>query len=104
MQRLYLHLNKTNQKAETTADKFKRVAGGAVKVGTAVVGMGAAAAAGLTKLATNTAEAGDRVDKMSQKIGLSREGFPGMGLHHVAERHEHRFYAGRHENADEYVR
>ena len=68
-------LNKTNQKAETTADKFKRVAGGAAKVGTAVVGMGAAAAAGLTKLATNTAEAGDRVDKMSQKIGLSREGF-----------------------------
>jgi hypothetical protein len=37
--------------------------------------MGAAAATGLTAIATKTAAAGDRVDKMSQKIGLSREGF-----------------------------
>lgn len=45
------------------------------KVGLAVVGMGTAAAGALTKMAINTAEAGDRVDKMSQKIGLSRQGF-----------------------------
>lgn len=45
------------------------------KVGMAVVGMGTVAAGALTGIATKTAEAGDRVDKMSQKIGLSREGF-----------------------------
>lgn len=68
-------LKKTDQKASTTADKLKNMAGKAAAVGTAVIGIGTAAAVGLTKMATNTAAAGDRVDKMSQKIGLSREGF-----------------------------
>jgi hypothetical protein len=45
------------------------------KVGMAVVGMGTVAAGALTGIATKTAEAGDRVDKMSLKVGLSREGF-----------------------------
>ena len=68
-------LNKTDKKAKTTGEKLGGMAATAGKVGAAVVGMGAAAAVGLTKMAMNTAEAGDRVDKLSQKIGLSREGF-----------------------------
>lgn len=68
-------LKKTDKKASTTAEKFKKMAGTAAKVGTAVVGIGTAAAVGLTKMVINTSEAGDRVDKLSQKIGLSREGF-----------------------------
>ncbi len=68
-------LNKTDKKAATTAEKLGKLAGGAAKVGAAVVGMGVAAATGLTAMATKTAEAGDRVDKMSLKLGLSREGF-----------------------------
>lgn len=42
---------------------------------TGLLTVGTAATAGMAKLVTNTAEAGDRVDKMSQKLGLSREGF-----------------------------
>jgi phage-related protein len=68
-------LNKTDKKAKTTGEKLGGMAATAGKVGAAVVGMGAAAAVGLTKVATDTAAAGDRVDKMSQKIGLSRESF-----------------------------
>lgn len=68
-------LNKTDKKAKTTSEKLGNMAKTAGKVGAAVVGMGTAAAAGLTKMATNTAEAGDRVDKMSQKIGMSRQSF-----------------------------
>lgn len=47
----------------------------AVGIGTAVVGAGTVVAGGLTAIAKGTASAGDRVDKLSQKIGLSREGF-----------------------------
>jgi len=68
-------LNKTDKKAKTTGEKLGGMAKTAGKVGSAVVGMGALAAGAMIKIATNTAEAGDRVDKMSQKIGLSREGF-----------------------------
>lgn len=68
-------LNKTDKKAKSTSDGFKNAAATAGKIGTAVVTAGAVAAGALTKMATNTAEAGDRVDKLSQKIGMSRQGF-----------------------------
>ena len=68
-------LNNTSKKVDSTADKLKKFGAGAAKVGTAVLAVGTAAAAGLSKMATSTAEAGDRVDKLSLKIGLSREGF-----------------------------
>lgn len=68
-------LNNTSKKVDSTGDKIKKFGVGAAKVGAAVVTVGAAAAAGLSKMATSTAEAGDRVDKLSQKIGLSRTGF-----------------------------
>lgn len=68
-------MNKTDKKAKTTGEKLSGMAKTAGKVGAAVVGMGIAAATGMAKMATNTAAAGDRVDKLSQKIGLSREGF-----------------------------
>lgn len=68
-------LNKTDKKAKSTSDSFKNAAATAGKIGTAVVTAGAVAAGAMTKIATNTAEAGDRVDKLSQKVGMSRQGF-----------------------------
>lgn len=68
-------LKKTDKKAKSTGEKFGDVAKKAVGIGTAVVGAGTAVAGGLTAMAKSTAGAGDRVDKLSQKIGLSREGF-----------------------------
>lgn len=68
-------LDSVDKKAEKTGGKFGKfagvVAGGAVVVGAAVVG----AAAGMYKMATSSAETTDRIDKLSQKIGMSREGF-----------------------------
>lgn len=49
----------------------KTAAIGVAAMGTAAVGAGAAA----LKMAQSSAETADRVDKMSQKIGLSKEGF-----------------------------
>jgi hypothetical protein len=67
------------QKTEGKAEKFfKKLGGGiktAAKVGAAIGGMAIAGGAALFGLASKSAEATDRIDKLSQKIGISREGF-----------------------------
>jgi hypothetical protein len=50
---------------------FKGVAVGIAATGAAAI----AAGVGFTALVNKTAQAGDRIDKMSQKLGLSRQGF-----------------------------
>jgi hypothetical protein len=68
-------LDGIDKKGESTAKKFgssmKKIGKGALILGAAATG----AATGLGAIATKTADAGDRIDKMSQKLGLSREGF-----------------------------
>lgn len=68
-------LNKVDKKGKTTGQKFAAVAKKGAKIGAAVVGATAAAGGALLGMASKTAETTDRIDKMSQKIGLSREGF-----------------------------
>ena len=53
------------------AGAFKVAATGAAALGAAVVAAGAT----IMKLATNAADTADRIDKMSQKIGISRQSF-----------------------------
>lgn len=68
-------LSKVDQKAEKSGSKFGKFAKG-VGVGAAAIGVAAVAAgAGMFKMATSSAETTDRIDKLSQKIGLSRKGF-----------------------------
>lgn len=68
-------LDKVDGKAEKTGSKFGKLAGGiavgAAAIGTAAVGAGAA----MYGMATKAAGTTDRIDKLSQKIGLSRQGF-----------------------------
>lgn len=68
-------LEDTEKKAGGLADKLKSGAGKAIAFGGAL-GAGAIAGAGaLFGMAKNTADATDRIDKLSQKIGISRTGF-----------------------------
>src|SRR5660397_26793 len=67
------------QKTDSKAKKlFNRLGGGikkAAKVGAGIaVGVGVGAAA-ITSMANKAAESTDRIDKMSQQVGMSREGF-----------------------------
>ena len=68
-------MDKVDSKAEKTGGKFgkfaKVVGGGALAIGAAT----AAAGASLYGMATSSAETTDRIDKLSQKIGMSRQGF-----------------------------
>lgn len=68
-------ISKTEEKAEGLGSKLGNGIKTAAKWGTAIVGGATAAAGGLMDVATKTAETTDRIDKMSQKLGLSREGF-----------------------------
>lgn len=68
-------LNKVDKKGKTTGQKFAAIAKKGAMIGAAVVGATAAAGGALLGMASKTAETTDRIDKMSQKIGLSREGF-----------------------------
>lgn len=68
-------LAKTDSQAEKTGGKFTKLIKTAGKV---AIGMGAAAtAAGVAmyKVASDSAKASDNIDKMSQKIGISREAY-----------------------------
>ena len=65
----------TTAKASGLGDKMKTGIATAAKWGTAIVAGAAAAGAGVMKLAMNSATAADEIDKMSQKIGLSKEGY-----------------------------
>ena len=72
-------IEKTTEKAENSGSKigsaFGSIAKGAVAVGTAVVGAATTLGAGAFKMATDTSNAADEIDKMSQKIGMSRTAY-----------------------------
>lgn len=68
-------LSKSQKLAKGFASGVKKGFGTAVKMGTAVAGSATAVAGGFAKMATSTANAGDKVDKMSQKLGISAEGY-----------------------------
>ena len=79
---IFVENDKANKALDTTDTKAKGVGGTlgsvigtAAKVGAAVVAAGAAAGTALLALSTKAAATTDRIDKLSQKIGLSREGF-----------------------------
>ncbi|MBE6955677.1 MAG: hypothetical protein E7449_07215 [Ruminococcaceae bacterium] len=67
------------QKTESKAGKMAEALGNGIKTaakwGTAIVAGAGAAGAALMGVANKAAESADEVDKMSQKIGLSKEGF-----------------------------
>lgn len=72
-------IDKTTEKAENSGSKvgsaFSSIAKGAAAVGTAVVAGAAAVGTAAYKMASDTAAAADNVDKMSQKIGISRTAY-----------------------------
>lgn len=68
-------ISKTDEKAEGLGNKFIKGVGTAAKWGTAIVGAAAAGGAALYGMATKSAEATDRIDKLSNKIGISKQGF-----------------------------
>lgn len=67
--------HKLGDKVDSTGNKFISGVGKAVKWGAAISASAIAGGAALFKVAGNAAEAGDRVDKMSQKLGVSRKAF-----------------------------
>jgi phage-related protein len=68
-------ISATDKKAEGLAGKLKSVIGTAAKVGAGIAAGVGAAGATLLGIANKTAETTDRIDKLSQKIGVSRQGF-----------------------------
>lgn len=68
-------LSKTDKKSKGVAEKMGNGIKTAAKWGSAIVGAGTAAAAAAGGLAVKAAGAGDRIDKMSQQLGMSRSGF-----------------------------
>ena len=72
-------IDETIKKGETAGSKvgaaFGNIAKGAAVVGTAVTTGAAALGTAAFKMATDTAAAADEVDKMSQKMGLSRTAY-----------------------------
>lgn len=66
---------KTDEKASNVASTLGSGIKTAAKWGAAVLTGATAAAGGIAKIATDTASAGDEVDKMSQKLGLSRDAY-----------------------------
>lgn len=68
-------ISKSEEKAEGLGSKLAKGIGTAAKWGAAIGGAAIAGAGALLGMATKSSEAGDRVDKLSQKIGMSRQGF-----------------------------
>lgn len=68
-------LQKTDKKAQSVGDTFGKIAGGAAKVGTAVVGMASTAVGGIVALASETSSALDVIDKGSIRMGISAESY-----------------------------
>lgn len=68
-------ISKTEEKAEGLGSKLGNGIKTAAKWGTAIVGGATAATGALMGVATKTAATTDRIDKLSQKIGISRQGF-----------------------------
>lgn len=68
-------LDEIDKKGEGIGKRFGGMATTVAKWGAAVAAGAVAAGVGALALVTKTAETTDRVDKLSQKIGLSRQGF-----------------------------
>lgn len=68
-------ISKTDEKAQSVGKTLMNGIGHAAKWGAGIVAGAAAAVAGVTKLATSTAETTDHIDKMSQKIGISAKSY-----------------------------
>lgn len=68
-------ISKTEGKAEGLANKFMSGMGTAAKWGAAIGAAAIAGGAALFGMATKASDAGDRIDKMSQKIGVSSTAF-----------------------------
>ncbi|WP_460293798.1 phage tail protein [Clostridium tertium] len=68
-------ISKTDEKAEGLGNKFLKGAGTVAKWGTAIAGAATAGGAALFGMATKSAEVTDRIDKLSNKIGISKQGF-----------------------------
>lgn len=68
-------ISKTDEKAEGLGSKLLKGVGTAAKWGTAIAGAAAAGGAALMGMATKSAETTDRIDKLSAKIGISKQGF-----------------------------
>lgn len=68
-------LQKTDEKAGGVGKTLLNGIGTATKWGTAIVGGATAAVTAVSAFAMKTAETTDEIDKMSQKIGVSREAY-----------------------------
>lgn len=68
-------ISETEKKGKSVASTLGSGVKTAAKWGAAVVGGATTAATGLTALATKSAATADNIDKMSQKIGISREAY-----------------------------
>ena len=68
-------LNKVGRKGQESESKLSKIAKTAGKVAIGLGAMGVAGATALFGMAKKSAETTDRIDKMSQKIGISRQGF-----------------------------
>lgn len=68
-------ISKTDKKAEGLATKFKNGVSTVGKWGTAIVGASAVVGGALLGVANNSASAMDEIDKMSAKIGVSKQGY-----------------------------
>ena len=66
---------KTEKNAESLTSKLGKGIATAGKVGVALGGMAAAGGAALMGVANKAAQTTDRIDKMSQRLGMSRESF-----------------------------
>ena len=68
-------ISKTDEKAEGLGSKFVKGVGTAAKWGAAIAGAAVAGGTALLGMATKSAEVTDRIDKLSNKIGISKQGF-----------------------------
>ena len=67
--------NSSIQKTEGLAGKLSKGFGTAAKAGAVLAGVAIAGGTALFAMATKAADTTDRIDKLSQKIGISREAF-----------------------------
>lgn len=68
-------ISKTEKNAEGVGDKLKSGIKTAAKWGAGVAVAAGTAITGMTKMAKSTAAHADEIDKMSQKLGMSKEGY-----------------------------
>ena len=66
---------KGKESSKSFGESFADISKKAVQIGTAVVGATTVAIGGLTAMATKVSNNADEIDKMSQRLGMSREGY-----------------------------